>query len=171
MQTVFPKEWKPLTQLPIKSQAGILIPKTKYCWQSASHRKKNKRLQKLGHRSSQHCDIGVSESYIMTNKGAALKYEHICSRDLDSRLSWLRVLHQPSSTSQTHLKSKIANVSCKSSLQLQMVLRMFSEFFFLYWLLPYVMAASNTRVVLTLQIHINKHTKECTKSTFELKVQ
>lgn len=46
----------------------------------------NKRLQELGHRSSQHCDIGVSETFIMTNKGAALKYEHICSRDLDSRL-------------------------------------------------------------------------------------
>lgn len=68
-----------------KSQAGILIPKTKYCWRSTSLWK-NKRLQKLGHRSSQHCDIGVSESFIMKNKGAALKYEHICSRDLDSRL-------------------------------------------------------------------------------------
>lgn len=61
---------------------------------------KNKRKRNHYHLSSQHRDILVSESFIMTNKGAALKYKHICSRDPDSRLSWLRVLLQPGTTSQ-----------------------------------------------------------------------
>ena len=41
---------------------------------------------------------------MMTNKGTALKYKHICSRDPDARLFWLRLLLQPSLTSQIHFK-------------------------------------------------------------------
>lgn len=115
----------------------------------------NKRLQKLGHRSRQHCNIGVSETFIMTNKGAALKYEHICSRDLDSRLSWLRVLLQPSSTSQTHCKSRICTISRNLSLQLapllslEVVLKpiLKNQFVLAYWLHFYITGTSDKRLL------------------------
>lgn len=86
MQTVFPKEWEPLTQLPIKSQEGLLIPKRNITSnQLPIGKKKNERFTEAG--SPNESTLVYFGNLIMTNKGAALKYKHICSRDPDRRLS------------------------------------------------------------------------------------
>lgn len=88
MQTVFPKEWEPLTQLPIKSQ-GLLIPKRNITSNQLpigkKINKKNEGFTEAG--SPNESTLLYFGKLIMTNKGAALKYKHICSRDPDRRLS------------------------------------------------------------------------------------
>lgn len=104
MQTVFPKEWEPLTQLPIKSQEGLLIPKRNITCNQLPIWKKNERFTEA--RSPNESTLVYFGNLIMTNKGAALKYKHICSRDPDRRLSWLRLLLQPASPHKYILKAR-----------------------------------------------------------------
>jgi len=85
MQTVFPKEWEPLTQLPIKSQEGLLIPKRNITSNQLPIGKKNEGFTEAG--SPNQSTLLYFGNLIMTNTGAALKYKHICSRDPDRRLS------------------------------------------------------------------------------------
>jgi len=63
MQTVFPKEWEPLTQLPIKSQEGLLIPKRNITSNQLPIGKKMKVLQRQAHRTSRHYYISETLSW------------------------------------------------------------------------------------------------------------
>ncbi|CAK6954207.1 Hypothetical predicted protein [Scomber scombrus] len=84
METVFPKEWKDSHSTTNKKRTRY-----PYSWKKKSlainhplkHTCIQKRIGLYNFGANIRIFWGVTGSFMMTNKGAALRYKHICSRD------------------------------------------------------------------------------------------